>query len=322
MDILNFINWVKEGRVVTSVTTPNALLVIGVQDARRDDKYLTVAMTVDDFIAQYGTGPIGLTGAQGPVGPTGSTGQTGPQGVPGIDGAVGPAGLNWQGLFVGGTSYILNDAVSYEGASYFCINPTTSTVTPDLNTGDWALLAAQGANGQQGIQGAPGVSGTTDGIKKLGVLAQNGAIITGGIATVDYISASILIPANTLETNSIISTSWGVYKSIAAGVVQSSVWVGPNSSNLTGATRIATGQNQTGIGIEYLRNERDFQKVSTNIYAYNPAQLAVNDMSNVVSSRGQITIDPTIDLYFHFCVFLTDITSSAAVGRIRMFEYY
>ena len=94
-------------------------------------------------------------GAQGPQGPVG---QTGAQGIQGVDGAVGPAGLNWQGAFVGGTSYVLDDAVSFGGASWFCINPTSSVVTPDINTTDWALLASQGAVGPQGIQGVPGVS--------------------------------------------------------------------------------------------------------------------------------------------------------------------
>lgn len=100
-------------------------------------------------------GPTGATGAQGPTGPTGATGAPGP---------VGPAGLNWEGAWVSGTSYVADDAVGYSGASYFCINATSGTTTPDLDTANWALLASQGAvgpQGPQGIQGIQGIAGAT-----------------------------------------------------------------------------------------------------------------------------------------------------------------
>ena len=99
---------------------------------------------------------IGLT-----PGPAGLTGPQGEQGIPGIDGAVGPAGLEWQGLWDADTTYAADDAVSFDGASWFCINPivTTGNLDPSLDTNTWALLAAQGAQGLQGIQGPVGPSG-------------------------------------------------------------------------------------------------------------------------------------------------------------------
>lgn len=84
----------------------------------------------------------------------------GSQGSAGIPGPVGPAGLNWQGAWVSGTSYVADDAVGYSGASYFCINATSGTTTPDLDTANWALLASQGAIGPAGPQGIPGPAGT------------------------------------------------------------------------------------------------------------------------------------------------------------------
>jgi hypothetical protein len=86
----------------------------------------------------------------------GPTGPTGPQGVAG---PVGPAGLEWQGAWVSGTSYVVDDAVGYNGASWFCINPTSGTTSPNLDPTNWALLAAQGSQGPQGIQGIQGVQG-------------------------------------------------------------------------------------------------------------------------------------------------------------------
>ncbi len=90
---------------------------------------------------------------EGPQGPSGVNGGTGPQGVAG---PVGPAGLNWQGAWVSGTSYVEDDAVGHNGASWFCINPTSGTTPPNADTTNWALLASQGAQGPQGPQGESG----------------------------------------------------------------------------------------------------------------------------------------------------------------------
>jgi len=96
-----------------------------------------------------------------------SQGLQGIQGIQGIPGAVGPAGLLWRGAFVGGTSYVLNDAVGFLGASYYCILETTSIATPNLNTVNWALLASEGSPGPQGIPGIQGPPGGTT-LKTLG----------------------------------------------------------------------------------------------------------------------------------------------------------
>jgi hypothetical protein len=88
-----------------------------------------------------GTGPQGPQGVQGPAGPLGP---------------VGPAGLEWQGQWVSGTSYVADDAVGYDGASWFCILATSGTTAPDLDTTHWALLASQGAQGPTGAQGPSG----------------------------------------------------------------------------------------------------------------------------------------------------------------------
>jgi hypothetical protein len=92
-------------------------------------------------------------------GPTGAQGIQGPAGVPG---PVGPAGLTWRGTFTPGTSYILNDAVGYNGASYYCILATSSVTVPSANTTNWALLASQGAIGPQGAQGPTGPAGANN----------------------------------------------------------------------------------------------------------------------------------------------------------------
>ncbi len=56
MDILNFISWIKGGRVVTSVDPAKTLIPVGLKDDRRDDGYLAGAITVEDLAAQIGGG--------------------------------------------------------------------------------------------------------------------------------------------------------------------------------------------------------------------------------------------------------------------------
>ena len=110
-------------------------------------------------------GSTGSQGPQGPVGPAGSqglqgaAGTTGAQGTPGVPGPVGPAGLNWQGQWVAGDLYAVDDAVGYNGASYFCISANGSVIAPDLDTTNWALLASEGAIGPAGSPGPTGLTG-------------------------------------------------------------------------------------------------------------------------------------------------------------------
>jgi hypothetical protein len=129
--------------------------------------YLDTVITklVDYFCANGGggtgsqgpIGPQGLPGPQGVVGPAGPAGATGPQGVAG---PVGPAGLNWKAVWSPIGVYAVNDAVSYGGASWFCINPVgPSGSTPDTDPTNWALLASQGSPGSQGPAGVPGPQG-------------------------------------------------------------------------------------------------------------------------------------------------------------------
>jgi hypothetical protein len=146
MDILNFISWIRGRRVVTSADPATSLLPVALQDDRRDDSYLTAAISVQNFATQVSA--VIPPGAQGPVGP---------QGVPG---PVGPAGLNWQGSWSNTGVYAVDDAVGFGGASYFCINAVGPSLTnPSLDTVNWALLASQGATGPQGPQGIQGPQG-------------------------------------------------------------------------------------------------------------------------------------------------------------------
>jgi hypothetical protein len=105
-----------------------------------------------------------FTGPQGAPGEDGIDGVQGPTGPQGVPGPVGPTGLNWQGAFVPCVVYSENDAVSFDGSSYFVTCETTDgseCETPYDNTSCWGLLANQGAVGPEGPQGLIGLTGAT-----------------------------------------------------------------------------------------------------------------------------------------------------------------
>lgn len=214
MDILNFISWIKGKRKVTSVDPTRTLLPVALKDGRRDDDYLTGAITVQDFTAQVAS-----------VIPSGAQGPQGPQGVPG---PVGPAGLNWQGTWSASGTYVVDDAVGYGGASWFCINAVgPSAATPNTDPTNWALLASQGATGPQGPQGIQGPQGPS-GSGTPGTIVGQTTVWNG----------STWLPTFGLSTN----PSTG-----ATGTAR--IGIGLPTLNTTGyALRVAT--NQAGIRID------------------------------------------------------------------------
>jgi hypothetical protein len=185
MDILNFISWIKGSKLVPTVDPQKTLIPLGVKTNTRDDDYVSVTMTVQNFTTQVAaTIPAG---AQGPMGP---------QGVPG---PVGPAGLNWQGAWSAAGTYVVDDAVGYNGASWFCINNVgPSPINPQADPTNWALLASQGATGPQGPQGIQGPAGTGTSYAFSQVNNTPQYAFPAGISyVVDYVT----IPANTFNSS-------------------------------------------------------------------------------------------------------------------------
>ena len=251
MDILNFISWIKGGRIVTSVDASQTLMPVGLKDGRRDDDYLSGAITAQDFINQIAT--TVPTGAQGPIGP---------QGVPG---PVGPAGLNWQGAWSAASSYVLDDAVGFGGASYFCINPTGPSVTnPSLDLVTWALLASQGAigpQGPQGIQGPVGPAGTSN---------PNFSVIPSGLVSAsspfNIVVSFSTIPANTFNntTNPILTIKSVLQKIASLNTMNVRLFISNNvpfqgvDYNTVGATLLASVDTTTnGATQKIVKIEKD-----------------------------------------------------------------
>jgi hypothetical protein len=306
---INYFNLIKN-KMIKKTVDKSDLITLGVRDTNFNNDYKPVVITGEDFVNNITENVLDVIFI--PPGATGATGATGLQGPAGPQGAVGPAGLTWQGAWVSGTSYVADDAVGYGGASYFCILATNGTTNPATDTTHWALLASQGAVGPQGPAGA-----SAAGIRNIGTIVE-GNPVTGGVANQHYASASILVPANSLATNSVIQTSWGVYR-IGWNTVQTGIFINTVNS-LVGATRIATGANGTNDG-GWFRNERDFQKIGNKIFGFNFNQQIANDISFTNNTRDVVTIDPTVDLYIIFTILQTNPAETATINRVRMVEH-
>jgi hypothetical protein len=138
----------------------NAETAQAAAEAARDDSinlatnFTATATTLSpgsSATASYNSGTYTLTLGI-PTGATGSTGSTG------ATGATGPAGLNWLGAYAGGTTYAVDDAVSYNGSSYVC--KLASTGNLPTNTTYWDTLAEKGASGS----GAGDVTGPSSAV--------------------------------------------------------------------------------------------------------------------------------------------------------------
>ena len=81
MDILNFINWLRGGRLVKTIDTAQSLIPVATRDSKRDDAWITNAITAKDLGAQLasdrlvaGTKEVVLTDNAGDATLTFSTG--------------------------------------------------------------------------------------------------------------------------------------------------------------------------------------------------------------------------------------------------------
>ena len=93
-------------------------------------------------------GADGADGADGLDGTNGNNGETGPQWE---------KGLNRLWPRDGGTTYVIDDAISYDWSSYICILWHTNETPP--NGTYWEVLASKGNDGADGNDWADGVDG-------------------------------------------------------------------------------------------------------------------------------------------------------------------
>lgn len=179
-----------------------------------------------------GIGTTGATGATG-VGTQGATGATGAS-ITGATGATGPRGLDWQGAWNSGTTYLVDDAVSYLGSSWVCIQ-MHSNQAPAVPSSYWDLLAEQGATGATGLLGQTGATGPQGNVGETGatgvsIIGQTGATgVTGATGPAGFGFSGPTGPTG--ESGATGATGVGTI-----GMTGATGATGPAGASVTGAT--------------------------------------------------------------------------------------
>ena len=168
----------------------------------------------------------GATGATGPAGPAGPVGPIGAMGAAGPAGPAGAPGLSFQGAYAAGSTYALNDVVTYSGSSFVSLTGGNRGNTPGL-TAQWAVLA-QGGTGSGGSGGAVGLA-------YQGTYASATNYASNDVVTYQGSSYVSLIVANHGNTPGLSPGQWGVLALGAVGIQGPAGPAGaPGSQGLTG----------------------------------------------------------------------------------------
>lgn len=149
-------------------------------------------------------GPQGIQGIQGEVGPIGPTGAT---------------GIEWQGEWSASVDYVNNDAVFYNGASWFASgNPPLGEIPSEIST-YWYPLALQGATGPQGPAATIAVGTITTGSPSTPASVTN--VGTSGAAIFDF----VIPKGDTGDIGNISATSPITYSSNTIGLDYSALTI-------------------------------------------------------------------------------------------------
>ncbi|MDE3106154.1 MAG: collagen-like protein [Acidobacteriota bacterium] len=185
------------------------------------------------------SGPVGPQGPAGPAGPAGATGPVGPAGPTGsagVQGPQGPAGapgINYRGAWSSLAGYVLNDAVSYNGATYLAVQGSTGS-QPDQSPAAWSVLAAAGATGPSGPTGQAAT--ITVGTVTTGAAGTQASVTNSGSATAAILNFTIPQGATGASGGSGTSTgpAAGNFLSMYHGVSYNASYYAVNSPNGSG----------------------------------------------------------------------------------------
>jgi len=109
---------------------------------------------------------------------------------------LGSIKFKWQGAYAGGTSYTLDDVVSYNGSSYICILASTGNLP--TNATYWEQMSSAGTNGTDGTDLTTTLTTQGDivyrdasGLARLGAGTAGQVLQSGGTgANVSWVDAS------------------------------------------------------------------------------------------------------------------------------------
>jgi hypothetical protein len=157
---------------------------------------------------------------------------------------------------------------------------------------------------------------TISGASPYTTIGDNAGILVNN-STANTISASILIPANTLVATKVLQLRAQVRKIGGTGTANIRFYINTTNS-LVGATQIAQAQNMTGSG-QMQRVMRDFYITISTLQCYLPTNPIATDVSS--GAMTNITYTLATPYYLIAAVQNSTIAESTTVTRLNLMTY-
>jgi hypothetical protein len=145
----------------------------------------------------------------------------------------------------------------------------------------------------------------------------NSAGILVNNSTTNTISASILIPANTLVATQVLQLRAQVRKVGGSGTVNVRFYINTTNS-LVGATQIAQGANMTGSGLMQ-RVARDFYITISSLQCYLPTNPISTDLSS--ASMTNVTYTLANAYYLIAAIQCSTLLDDGTITRLNLMIY-
>ena len=131
-----------------------------VQTGDGDNSPLQMSLTAINISGSFYLNGVLVTGTtSGTSGTSGSSGSNGTDGSSGTSGSSG-SGFTYNGIWDSGTTYNVNDVVSYGGQSYLALSSNTNK-QPSVWPAIWQVFSAAGTSGSSGTSGSNGTDGSS-----------------------------------------------------------------------------------------------------------------------------------------------------------------
>ena len=166
------------------------------------------------------------------------------------------------------------------------------------------------------ITGAQIIAAASGGSSPYTTVGDNAGILVNN-STANTISASILIPANTLVATKVLQLRAQVRKIGGTGTVNVRFYINTTNS-LVGATQIAQGANMTGSGLMQ-RVARDIYITNSSLQCYVPTNGISTDLSSAPMTNVTYTLANAY--YLIAAIQCSTLLEDGTITRLNLMTY-
>jgi hypothetical protein len=166
------------------------------------------------------------------------------------------------------------------------------------------------------ITGAQIIAAASGGSSPYTTVGNSAGILVNN-STTNTISASILIPGNTLVATKVLQLRAQVRKVGGSGTVNVRFYINTTNS-LVGATQIAQGANMTGSGLMQ-RVARDIYITISSLQCYNPTNGISTDLSSAPMTNVTYTLSTAY--YLIAAIQCSTLLEDGTITRLNLMTY-